>query len=65
VLSAIAEFEADGIRERVTMGLPHARRHGTRTGKPIGRPRSIDARVTEIRALAHQGRSRAELKRGL
>jgi putative DNA-invertase from lambdoid prophage Rac len=65
VLSAIAEFEADGIRERVTVGLRHAARHGTRSGKPIGRPRIIDKRAVEIRALASAGASMATISRRL
>ena len=63
VLAAIAEFEADGIRERVTAGIRHAQRHGTRSGKAIGRPATIDKRTTEIRALAHAGLSMAAIGR--
>jgi putative DNA-invertase from lambdoid prophage Rac len=63
VLASIAEFEADGIRERVTAGLRHAQRHGTRSGKPIGRPPTVVAHTTEIRALANQGVSIAEIAR--
>jgi putative DNA-invertase from lambdoid prophage Rac len=57
VLSAIAEFEADGIRERVTVGLRHAARHGTRSGKAIGRPAVARERAVEVRALRSQGLS--------
>jgi putative DNA-invertase from lambdoid prophage Rac len=60
-----AEFEADGIRERVTAGLRHAQRHGTRSGKPIGRPATVAQRTTEIRALANAGASIAEIARRL
>jgi putative DNA-invertase from lambdoid prophage Rac len=63
VLASIAEFEADGIRERVTAGLRHAQRHGTRSGKAIGRPATVAAHTTEIRALASQGVSIAEIAR--
>jgi DNA invertase Pin-like site-specific DNA recombinase len=65
VLASIAEFEADGIRERVTAGLRHAQRHGTRSGKAIGRPATVAQRTTEIRALANAGASIAEISRKL
>ncbi|MGO9594938.1 MAG: recombinase family protein [Steroidobacteraceae bacterium] len=64
-LASIAEFEADGIRERVTAGLRHAQRHGTRSGRPIGRPATVAQRSTEIRALANAGASIAEIGRKL
>ena len=65
VLASIAEFEADGIRERVTAGLRHAQRHGTRSGKPIGRPATVAKREIEIRALTNAGVSIAEIARRL
>jgi len=37
VLSAIADFEAETIRERMQAGREWAREHGTKSGKPIGR----------------------------
>src|ERR1035438_9725030 len=63
VLASIAEFEGDGIRERVTAGIRHAQRHGTRSGKAIGRPPTVAAHTTEIRALASQGVSIAAIAR--
>jgi putative DNA-invertase from lambdoid prophage Rac len=57
VLASIAEFEADGIRERVTAGVRHAQRHGTKSGKAIGRPATAASRAVEIRALRSQGLS--------
>lgn len=65
VLASIAEFEADGIRERVTAGVRYAQRHGTKSGRPIGRPATALARHTEIRALAHRGVSMAAISRRL
>jgi len=55
VLSGLAEFESDLVRERVTAGVRHAQRHGTRSGKPIGRPATVKTRATEIRALHNKG----------
>lgn len=41
ILGAFAEFEASMIRERVRAGMKHAQKHGTSTGNPIGRKRTI------------------------
>jgi DNA invertase Pin-like site-specific DNA recombinase len=35
-MAAFAQFEREMIRERVCAGLARARKHGTRSGKPIG-----------------------------
>jgi DNA invertase Pin-like site-specific DNA recombinase len=37
----MAELERDVIRERTAAGLEYARQHGTKSGKPIGRPRAV------------------------
>ena len=65
VLSAIAEFEAEQIRERVTAGLKHAKRHGTRTGKAIGRPATAASRRENIINLQAQGVSLPEIAKRL
>lgn len=39
ILGTMAEFELDLIRERVKAGMDRAAAHGTKSGKPIGRPR--------------------------
>ena len=36
LMAAFAQFEREMIRERVCAGLARARKHGTRSGKPIG-----------------------------
>lgn len=41
IMAAIAEFEREVILERVKAGLEHAKLHGTKSGKDIGRPRKI------------------------
>ena len=63
MLSVFAAFERDLIVERVRSGMAHAKKHGTRSGKAIGRPATIDKRTTEIRALAHAGLSMAAIGR--
>ena len=65
MLSVFAAFERDLIVERVRSGMSHARRHGTRSGKAIGRPATIAARVTEIRDLENKGLSMAAIARQL
>jgi len=56
LLGALAEFERELIRERVKTGLDRARASGTRSGKPIGRPRrQFD--VERARAMRAEGRS--------
>ena len=65
MLSVFAAFERDLLQERVRSGLAHAKRHGTRSGKPIGRPATARARRTEARALASQGVGKAEIARRL
>lgn len=39
MLGVFAEFERSIIRERIYSGLSRARAQGTRSGKPMGRPR--------------------------
>jgi DNA invertase Pin-like site-specific DNA recombinase len=55
MLGVFAEFERSLIRERVMAGLARARKQGTKSGRPSGRPK-IDA-TTEgaIRAALAKG----------
>lgn len=58
VFSAIAEFERNLIRERVTAGLEAARKRG-RIG---GRPKAVDAaKARSIRAMKSQGLTTSEI----
>src|SRR5215467_4164259 len=41
ILAAVAQFERELIRERVSAGMRTARARGTRTGRDIGRPRRV------------------------
>ncbi len=62
VLGAIAEFERDLIRERVTAGLRSAKRRGVR----IGRPRALDAERSErLVDLFEEGASLRAISRAL
>lgn len=51
ILASVAEFEREMIRERVSAGMKTAKARGTRSGRPIGRPRKIFDRglVLELR----------------
>ncbi|WP_019177671.1 recombinase family protein [Methanomassiliicoccus luminyensis] len=40
ILGAVAEWERGMIRIRVKEGMQKAKKHGTRSGEPIGRPRA-------------------------
>ena len=52
-----AEFERRLIVERVRAGLQRAKRHGTQSGRAIGRPRANVAAEVLIRNLRARGRS--------
>lgn len=54
ILAAVAQFEREMIRERVTAGMAVAKRSGTRSGKRIGRPRAVVDKA-KIQAWAASG----------
>ncbi len=51
MIAVFSEFERSIIRERVVAGVEHARVHGTKSGRPLGRPRRVfdRARALEMR----------------
>jgi DNA invertase Pin-like site-specific DNA recombinase len=49
IIGAMAELERNVIRERVLAGMEYARRHGTKSGNAIGRPRRIFDRSEVVR----------------
>jgi len=55
IFAALAELERLVIRERITAGLEFARRHGTKSGNAIGRPRAVFRR-DQVRQLREQQR---------
>lgn len=65
MLAAVAQFERELIVERVTTGIQHAQRHGTRSGKAIGRPATSAERAPRIAALVAQGIALPEIARRL
>jgi putative DNA-invertase from lambdoid prophage Rac len=52
ILAAVAQFERELIRERVSAGMRAAKAHGTKTGNAIGRPRRIFDRSEVVRLRA-------------
>src|SRR6478609_5397081 len=54
ILAAVAQFERELIRERVSAGMKNAKARGTRSGKPIGRPRRVFDHQ-QVRQLRHSG----------
>jgi DNA invertase Pin-like site-specific DNA recombinase len=55
MLGVFAEFERSIIVERVKAGMARARRRGTKSGNPIGRPAIPIRRLEEVRAELAKG----------
>ena len=64
IIAAMAELERDVIRERTAAGLEYARRHGTKSGKPIVRPSAVFPR-DQVLQLHGEGLSGREIARRL
>jgi DNA invertase Pin-like site-specific DNA recombinase len=64
VIAAMAQLERELIVERVRAGLDHARSAGTKSGRPIGRPRAVFRR-DQVKDLREQGMSWREIARRL
>ena len=56
MMGVFAEFERAMIAERVRAGMVRARANGTRSGKPIGRPRIKSETEQAIRVLLRGGK---------
>jgi DNA invertase Pin-like site-specific DNA recombinase len=63
MLAAVAEYERALIVERTRAGLDRARRKGTKSGKPIGRPRASQVLLHAARDLVAAGVPVAEAAR--
>ena len=55
MLGVFAEFERAIIQERIHAGIARARAKGTKSGKPIGRPKIAPRKVERIRELLGDG----------
>jgi DNA invertase Pin-like site-specific DNA recombinase len=56
IIAAMAELERSVIREPVMAGLEYAREHGTKSGRPVGRPKKVFDREEVVR-LRRRGMS--------
>jgi DNA invertase Pin-like site-specific DNA recombinase len=55
MLGVFAEFEAAMIRQRVRAGVARAKRSGTKSGRPIGRPKLDAKREVAVRMALSSG----------
>ncbi len=65
VLSGIAEFESDLIRERIRSGLAAAKARGKRLGRQPGRQPKSDRLASKVLVLVSEGRSYRWIARDL
>ena len=65
MLGVFAEFERSIIQERVKAGMERARKHGTKSGKPIGQPSLGHAKVEAIRSELARGTGILKTARGM
>lgn len=47
ILGAVAEWERNMIKSRVNEGMARAKKYGTKTGRPIGRPRFPEDKLSK------------------
>jgi DNA invertase Pin-like site-specific DNA recombinase len=55
MLGVFAEFERAIIQERIHAGIARARKHGTKSGRPIGRAPTAPSKVKAIRTELAKG----------
>lgn len=66
MLVVFAQYERELISEQIKAGLAVVRKTGTKSGRPIGRPRALPADVrARIRRLHRAGNSYSEIARKL
>lgn len=66
IFSWVAEQERARIVERTKAGLDRVRVRGTKSGKPIGRPRRLDrATIAEVLSMHQQGQSSRQIAMAL
>ena len=57
LMSVIAQNERETINERIRSGIDHAQKYGTKSGRPIGRPKASSAKVQHALDLLASGKS--------
>ena len=62
MVGVFAEFERNIIRERVKSGMEYAKRNGTKSGRPIGRPSVVNSSTkTTVVELRDRGMSKTKI----
>jgi len=65
MLGVFSEFEAAMIRDRVRVGVARAKKRGTKSGKPIGRPKLSRDKEAAAEELLGQGMGILKVARSL
>lgn len=64
MIAVFAEFEREIMRERILLGMAHAKVHGTKSGRPAGRPKVVFDR-SQVVSLRARGMSWSQIAREL
>ncbi|MDA1023656.1 MAG: recombinase family protein [Proteobacteria bacterium] len=65
MMGVFAEFERSMIQERVKAGLARVRKHGTKSGKPIGRPKVTSKVERAVLSARAEGTGKRKIARQL
>jgi putative DNA-invertase from lambdoid prophage Rac len=65
MLAWFGQQEREMLRKRVKAGMATAKERGTRSGNPIGRPKLIASKVSDMRRLHDQGESYRQIAKKL
>ena len=63
MIEVFAEFERSLIQARVRNGISHARKHGTKSGRGFGRPKTPDRIRQKILKLHQEGKSQRQISK--
>ena len=61
MMGVFAEFERSMIQERVKAGLARVRKHGTKSGRPLGRPKVTSKIEKAVLAAREQGTGKRKI----
>ena len=63
MMGVFAEFEREIMKDRINAGLARAKKHGTKSGRPIGRPAIPPITVRKVEELRGQGLSYSKISK--
>ena len=63
MMGVFAEFEREIMKDRINAGLARAKKHGTKSGRPIGRPAIPPIPVRKVEELRGQGLSYSKISK--